>query len=155
VSDDMSTDGRRGGGEEARATGSTDVLELSLPPKAEYLPVIQAAAGVLAGNMSFNYDEIIHVRTAVAEAFELAVRRLQRTASISTPADVRVRFLIMPEGLEIQIPAPQDDAGWLASQEDVESRALIESLMDEVELDGAAAETPPIRMVKYRRVTEA
>ena len=150
----MSTDGRTRGGEEARSTGSTDVLELSLPPKVEYLPVIQAAAGVLAGNMSFNYDEIIHVRTAVAEAFELAVRRLQRTASFPTPVDVRVRFSIMPEGLEVQIPAPPDDSGWLASQEDVESRALIESLMDEVEWDGAATETPPIRMVKYRPPAE-
>ena len=150
----MPRDGRTRGVEEAPATSSTDVLELSLPPKAEYLPVIQAAAGVLAGTMSFNYDEIIHVRTAVAEAFDLAVRRIQRTASFTKPVDVRVRFSIMPEGLEVQIPAPQDDAGWIASQEDVESKALMESLMDEVELDSAAAETPPIRMFKYRRVTE-
>lgn len=155
MSDETPTDGRRREGEVAPGIGSTDVLELSLPPKAEYLPVIQTAAGVLAGSMSFNYDEIIHVRTAVAEAFDLAVRRLQRTAAFPKPVDVKVRFLIMPEGLEVQIRGPQDDAGWLASQEDVESRALIESLMDEVELDGAATETPPIRMFKYRHLTEA
>ena len=33
-----------------------DVIEIQLPPSSEYLAVVRATIGVIAGNMSFNYD---------------------------------------------------------------------------------------------------
>ena len=55
---------------------TNDVIEVRLPPKPEYLPVIRAAVGVIVGTMFFNYDEIIQIRVAAAEAFELAIRQI-------------------------------------------------------------------------------
>ena len=47
---------------------ANDVFELRLPPKSQYVSILRATVGVIAGNMSFNYDEIIQIRTAVSEA---------------------------------------------------------------------------------------
>ena len=35
-----------------------DTIELRLPAKADYLPVLRATVGVIAGTMSFDYDKI-------------------------------------------------------------------------------------------------
>ena len=154
MSDFMPTDGMTNGNGETPATGAIDVLELRLPLKAGYLPLVRATAGVLAGGMSFNYDQVIQVRTAVAEAFDLTIRRTARRAPFSAPVELTVRFTITPDRLEVSLPTQLDDTGRPASQEEVESKALLESLVDEVELDGEANGAPFIRLVKYRQTDE-
>ena len=128
---------------------AVDVIEIWLPPKPEYIPVIRAAVGVIAGGMAFNYDEIIHLRVAVAEAFDLGARCLARGAP-SEASFLEVRFTVQPDRLEVDIPSPPGRSP-CAGTEDEESRALLESLVDTVELGTGGAEGPLVHLVKYRK----
>ena len=49
-----------------------DVVELRLPLKSEYVNVIRATVGVIAGTLDFTYDEVMQFRVALSEIFELA-----------------------------------------------------------------------------------
>ena len=146
----MPTNGITNGSAETPATDSIDVLDVRLPSKDEYLPVIRAVVGVLAGGLSFNYDEVIQLRTAVAEAFDLILRRTLQGFPDAILPEITVRFTITPHTLEVSLPTHLEDTGRQYFQEEVESKALLESLVDEVELEGEAGGAPSIRLVKYR-----
>ena len=74
----MNQDMSMNGGTGPRAGGTlTDAIELRLPSRPEYLTLVRAAVGVIAGGMSFNYDEIIQLRVAVSEAVQMTMRRAQ------------------------------------------------------------------------------
>lgn len=45
-------------------------------------------------------------------------------------------------------------ARYAATEEDDESRALLESLMDEIDLDGDAEGEPVVRMLKHKKAQE-
>ena len=132
----------------------TDALELRLPSKSEYLPVVRAAIGVVAGGMDFNYDGIVQLRVAVSEAFDLAVKRAWQGTPSSSPKELVVRITVALESLEIVIPKTRDMAGRLASEDEVESEALLKSLMDEVEIDGEDSQDAFVRMVKYKTAVQ-
>ncbi len=146
--------GKKKGIQQSPPTAMTDVLELKLPLKPQYLQMARAAAGVIAGGMSFNYDEVVQVRVAVAEAFELT--RL-RTLSVNPEADgaeVLIRFTVAPNRLEILMPSLEESGAQATSPGELESTALLESLMDTVELQGEVAGIQSIRLVKYRAASE-
>ena len=137
--------------ESSGKTLADNEVELRLPAKPEYLPVLRATVGVIAGSMSLNYDEILHVRVAVSEAFSLAVRHLQAG---DAPPDVRtaiVSFVISPDRLEVQVTDPIVGPDKVEDSEEAESRAVIESLMDDVEFGAEAAGRSVIRLVKRIR----
>ena len=148
--DDMptgeSTDGSRESGEQS----SRDVLELTLPPKSGFLPLVRATAGVIAGGLSFTYDEIVQLRTATAEVFELSVKHAEYSPRISASDSLAIRFTITPDELEIFILIPEDSRGTINSREQAESEALLGSLMDEVDLHAGTPDRPAIRLIKYR-----
>ena len=150
MSDDIPTQRRTNESQESAEYVSADIVELRLPTKTEYLPVVRAAVGVIAGGMSFDYDQIIQLRAAVAAALELTVQRARGSASQSPPPDLTVRFTITPDQLEILVPAPQDAFARSDSPEEVESEAFIASLVDEVDLEGEVSEVRSIRLIKYR-----
>ena len=131
-----------------------DVIELRVPPKLEHLPVARAAIGVIAGGLSFNYDEIIQLRVAVSEAFEIMLRRVQRTSLESLPLEVIVRFYTDTDNVEVIIPAWPSIPGYVATEEDAESQALLESLMDEIMLDGGNEGAPVVRMLKRKQAND-
>ena len=130
---------------------SIDIVEFRLPAKTEFLPLVRATAGVIGGGISFRYDEIVELRTAAAEAFELAVRHTRHVQGLAAPANLIIRFTITPDMLEIIIPTGGDDTGTADFQERVESEALLGSLMDEVELNYETDEGPALRLIKFRR----
>ena len=131
---------------------TNDVIELRLPPQLQYLPVLRATTRAIAGGMSFNYDEIIQLRVAVSEAFELAIKFVTMQEQISEVGDLVFRFQVGPDKIEILIPSPENYAytSQPQSEEWEESQALIKSLTDELELGAGASEKPLIRMVKYK-----
>ncbi len=147
-------------GLEALVLTSTDSIEMGLPPKPEYQSVLRATIGVIAGDMSFNYDEIIQLRVAVSEAFQMAIRQVPQEPRVSTGVRLVVRLTAEPDNLEIVIFKLQDYTSCSphlgtnqhlpGNEETVESRALLESLMDEVEVGLEAAGEALIRMVKYK-----
>ena len=129
-----------------------DVIEIKLPPASEYLAVVRAALGVIAGNMSFNYDEIIQLRVAVSEVFNLAMEWISKDAAPSNNRELALQFVVEGDKLEILVPNQISYAVSLTGDQMVESRALLESLMDEVEFGGGAGQDPLIRIAKYSTV---
>ena len=134
-----------------------DVIELRLPPKTEYLPIIRATVGVIAGALSFNYDEIIQMRVAVSEAFSLAVSYVKRDGQVLEENAMTVRFAIEPGKIQFLIHPPEHytDAGRFNNSEQTESEALIDSLMDDLEFGAGAPGKPMIRAVKFKSEGEA
>ncbi|MCH8206848.1 MAG: hypothetical protein IH956_07560 [Chloroflexi bacterium] len=122
-----------------------EVTVLCVPLKSEYVSVLRATAGVIAGNMTFNYDEIMQVRIAVSEVFDLGVKQVAPEGPADS-AQITFSFARHLRALEIVVTEPEGVGHALALPEWQESRALIETLMDEVELGG---EGSAVRMVKY------
>ena len=126
-----------------------DLIELHLPPKAEYVPIVRALAGVIAGEMSFTYDEIVQIRVTVSELFEIAVRnRAQENAGHLGEA-ITLRFVLGPDKLELMVAVPegQETEGTIVEEE---SLALLESLVDEFDHTSGAGQRYMLRIVKHR-----
>ena len=128
----------------------SDVIEVRLPLKDDYLSVLRATVGVIAGEMSFNYDEIIQLRVAISEAFSMAVRWYTEAEPIPASMELAVRFIVEPDRLEILIPNPGNDQTPPALDEEIEGQALLESLMDEVEFGGRESGKALVRMAKHK-----
>ena len=152
--EDMPTDGMTNGTQKSAGEGLTDALEMRLPAKGEYLPVVRAAIGVIAGGMDFNYDEIVQLRVAISEAFELAVKRASLRSRSSASMEVAVRITVELDRLEIVIPKTRDMESRLSLDDEMESEALLKSLMDEVEIDGEAGTDALVRMIKYKTAVQ-
>ena len=127
-----------------------EVIELRIPLKSEFLPILRATVGVIAAVMSFNYDEIMQFRVAVSEAFDLALKYDAQVDGVSEVTELAVRFLVETEKLEVLITNSTDYPRNLDSEEEQESKALLKSLMDEVEFGSEAAGKPLMRMVKFK-----
>lgn len=111
---------------------------------------MRATTGVIAGDLSFWYDDIVQLRTAAAETFELIIRHNEQSPRISAPDNVSMRFTITPDRLEIFIVATEDARGTINSEEQAESEVLLGGLMDEVDLHSGTPDRSSIRLVKYR-----
>ena len=127
-----------------------DVIEIRLPAKSQYLPVLRAAIGVIAGALSFNYDEIIQLRVAVLEAYDLALQYLSQQEGSPEGSELSVRFTAGADRIEILIPASGGHMGQLDADEEREAKVLLASLVDELEVAAGPDGAPIIRMVKYR-----
>lgn len=128
---------------------TADVIQMRLPLKPEFLPVLRATVGVIAGTMEFNYDEITQLRVAVSEVFDLAIRHSTGREEDAEIGDLSVRFVTERNRLEILIEAPANYSGELDTKEDEESVALLRSLMDTVEFGN---ERMAVGMAKYKAV---
>ena len=151
----MSSEDARGEETDSSTESTGDSLtgepvELKLPPRAQYLPVLRATLGVVAGSMSFDYDEIMQLRVAVSEAFELAIEHLQGQHDPPENASLSVTFIAHPDWLEITVMDPGVPAGAVESAEEVESRVVLDSLLDSVEFGVLAAGSRVTRMVKCK-----
>ena len=82
------------------------------------------------------------------------LRRVHRADSGSSPSEVTILFNIDTDSIEVLIPPWPLIAGYAATEEDDESRALLESLMDEIHLNGDAEGEPVIRMLKHKEAQE-
>ena len=132
-----------------------DEVEVRLPAKSEYLPVLRATVGVVAGIHSFNYDEIVHLRVAVSEAFELAIGHLIAGERVPGGDIVAVRLALRRDELEILVTGPEALSGGAEGVRGEESRALLESLLDVVDFTAGPGGQQIIRMVKRKVVDEA
>ena len=126
-----------------------DVIEVRLPPAPDYLPLLRATVGVLAGIKSFNYDEIIQLRIAISEAFDLATKWARQEGAPTDPDEVSIRFVVATNRIEILVSNRPGFIGQIDIEREVESCAILESLMDEVRFGSGAANEPLISMTKY------
>jgi len=125
-------------------------MELRLQLKPKYLPILRATTGAVAGVVSFNYDEIMQLRVAVSEVFDIAIKYVAQEERVSEMNELAARFLVHPDKLEILIMGPRNYTGYLNREEGKESLALLRSLMDEVEFGAEIAGKTLLRMVKYK-----
>ena len=128
---------------------TNDVIELRLPPKTQFLPVLRAMIGVIAGGASFDYDQIIQLRTAVAEAFEIAIGCVSE-GDDTPPREVVVRFFISTGRVDVLVASSGEYRPPPGGEEGLEIQALLKSLVDEFEIGSGAAGTPIVRMAKYK-----
>ena len=126
-----------------------DAIEVRLPLSSNYLPVLRATVGVLAGIMLFNYDEIIQIRAAVSEAFNLAARWVKQERVVNNTDEVWIRFLLVENGIEIFVLHHPNFVEQIKIEREEESSAVLESLMDEVRYGCGKADEPLISMTKY------
>ena len=116
----------------------------------------RAAIGVIASGLSFNYDEVNQLRVAMSEAFEMILRRVALVNPQYSPSVVTIRFITNSDNIEVLIPPWPSFAGYAPTEEDDESRALLESLMDEINLGGDGDDGEPVvRMLKRREAARA
>ena len=134
---------------------SNDTIALWLPLKPQYLGILRATTGVVAGTSSFTYDEIMQLRTAVSEAFGLAIKQVTPREEVSEVGELAVRFVVEPDVMEILITSPLDYTSHLDSEEGKESQAVLRNLMDEVRVGADAAGKTVLRMVKYKSTETA
>ena len=120
-----------------------DVVELRLPTRPEYASVLRGAAGIIAGEMSFDYDEVLHFRVAVSEAFLMAVGRVG-------PGELTARFTVGAVGLEMLIPAPPEHSYYPQGEVEMEQRALLHTQVDQLELGSGANGEPIVRILKHK-----
>ena len=128
---------------------TTGAIELRLPPEPQHAPVLRAVVGVIAGAMSFNYDEIVQLRTAVSEAFDLAIKYPTAGEPNYRAEQISIRFTVDSGNLEIVIQSPEGYRNHVDAAEEAESRAFLESLVDELDLGGKGDGMALVRMVKY------
>ena len=130
-----------------RGDVTDDTIELRVPLKADYLAVLRASVGVIAGGLSMTFDEVMQLRVAPSEAFELAMRR--HTNEAPAGDELTVQFVVRSGSLEMVVSGPDGYAAHLDREEGRESRALLESLVDEVDSSGEEDGGRVLRLVKH------
>ena len=135
-----------------RGSLSVDVIKVQVPLKTEYLHVLRATVGAIAGNISFNIDEIMHIRIAISAVFDMLLNNVAQRKLATEVVEVAVQFAIQPEKIEILITHQSDYTGDFDNEEDQENLALAKSLMDELEY---SVERTSVRMTKYKSIQEA
>ncbi|WP_062350879.1 anti-sigma B factor RsbW [Bacillus kwashiorkori] len=125
----------------------TDIIELKLPPKPEYVGIVRLTLSGIASRMGFCYEDIEDIKIAVSEAITNAVQHAYKDGD---SGDVMVKFRVFRNKLKIDVLDRGDSFDYhhikqkkstYSNNEPVESMRegglglfLIETLMDEVEI---------------------
>ena len=145
-------EGDRAGGPRGQSTD--DTLVLRLPAKSDYLPVLRATLGVIAGSMSFNYDEVLQLRVAASEAYSLAIRHFGRERGLQGSRAIAVSFVIETDRLLVLVSDPYAGHTPADQEAEMESRAVLESLVDSVEFGVEAEGERVTRLVKRKSASQ-
>ena len=132
---------------------AAEIVEVKVPPKSKYLPLLRAAVGVVAGGLALDYDEILELRVAVSEAFGLVIRHIDRDDTLDESTEIVTAFVIASDRLVVLVSDPGYRPGNIGDSEEIESRVVLESLVDSVEMGAEVRGHRVIRLVK-RRPTE-
>ena len=132
-----------------------NVVSLRVPLNPEYVPILRATTGIVAGTLAFSYDEIMEVRTAISEVFDLALSHALQEEPATGRHELAIRFTLEPGKVEIVASGPAIYSGHGESEEARERQALVKSLMDEVEFGADAYGKYLVRMIKYRSTRES
>ncbi|MDI6828892.1 MAG: ATP-binding protein [Armatimonadota bacterium] len=134
----------------------SDVVELRIPCKPEFVSVARLAILGVASRMQLSYDEVEDVRLAVGEACTTAVERAKMAEKTGTYIDIRSEISNSKLTIEVEdeIPAaeipPSEEA---ASPENIDEQSLgallMELLVDEIQIEQTPKGGTLVRMVKY------
>jgi len=76
-----------------------EIIEMSIPNKAEFVSVVRLTLVAIANRVGFNIEEIEDMKVAIAEACTNAITHGKNTLSES----IDIRFTLQEAGLEIQV----------------------------------------------------
>ncbi|WP_147804463.1 anti-sigma B factor RsbW [Alkalicoccus halolimnae] len=132
-------------------TQSTEVIEMKLPAKPEYVGVVRLAASGLASRLGYTYDDIEDIKIAIAEACTNVVTHAYPAES-DLENNMHVNFTMYANRLELTVSDQggafdadllNKERGPVSKDQPVEELKegglglfLIETLMDEVEIRG-------------------
>ena len=140
--------------ERQRAAKAAEIVEVTIPPKPEFVSVARLTAATVAARQLFTYDEIEDLKIAVSEACTALM------VSGTDGAALTIRMTILPPGLEIDIetrgPGVElTDATPPTSKEPLDETRLgvflMQCLVDEVEVRKGPQGKAQIRLVKRRQ----
>jgi len=141
----------------------TDVIKFSIPGKPEYVQMVRLAIGSIASQANFDMDEAEDIKVAVAEACKNVFCHGREGFSDF----YEISCEIGADHIEISVTDTRDDVGSARQEGDKPADKhnklcrrcpddgnlgviVIESLMDEVEIDTDEKGNKRIRMVKNR-----
>lgn len=127
-----------------------DVIEMTLPAKAQYVGVVRLAVSGVANRLGFSYDDIEDLKLAVAEACTNAVdhayKEVEGDGSIAVSFRIfgdRLEIKVKDEGCSFDIAAVKKKSGPIESHQPftlMRERGLglhlMETLMDRVDIRG-------------------
>ena len=134
---------------EARAA---DVVEVTIPPKPEFVSVARLTAATVAARQSFSYDEIEDLKIAVSEGCTALL------VAGTGGAPLTLRFVLEPDALEVRIEtggpgielAPASPRTKQPLDETRLGVFLMQCLVDDVSTNRSAEKTE-LRLVKRRQ----
>ena len=126
-------------------------LILSGTATATFADTIRATTTVVAGDWGFPYDQILQLRVAVSEMYDLVVAPDGSCTGGHGPCELSVRFSPGDAGIEIELSAGPIAAGPDTDDQSADERqALLASLVDDVFLSQRADGSLVVRIVKAR-----
>lgn len=142
----------------------TDLIELKIPAKSDYIGVARLFISGVANRVGFSYDEIEDIKVAVAEACTNAVKHAYQHEQGSiilgcVPYQEKMEIYVIDHGQSFDIEAIQAELGPLDQGTPIEELGegglglfLIETLMDHVQIRNENGIT--LVMTKYKHKDE-
>lgn len=136
------------------AARAAEIVEVTIPPKPEFVSVVRLTTATVAARQSFTYDEIEDLKIAVSEACTALM------ASGTDGAPLTLRLVLETQGLEIYIETRGPGVELVAvpprtGKEPLDETRLgvflMQCLVDEVEVRRSPEGKAQIRLVKRRQ----
>ncbi|MGI5845187.1 MAG: ATP-binding protein [Candidatus Xenobium sp.] len=128
-------------------SASAPVIEMEIPPRAEFVRTVRLVVAGISGVARFNLEQIEDLKLAAGEACYAALPGLQ-----ARQAPIRLSARVLPEGVELRVgpvltadPSPD----WPVPDSRV-GLALAERVVDELSLE-SLEDGSWIRIFKARR----
>ncbi|WP_018924811.1 anti-sigma B factor RsbW [Salsuginibacillus kocurii] len=128
---------------------TADVVEMTVPSKAEYVGVVRLTVSGIANRAGFSYDDIEDMKIAVAEACTNVVdHAYSNGGTIKFSCSIEeegLKLVVSDDGQSVDVVQLREEIGPVDGQDPVGELKegglglfLIESLMDEVEISSEA-----------------
>ncbi|QKS73164.1 anti-sigma B factor RsbW [Paenalkalicoccus suaedae] len=142
-------------------TQTSDVIEMKVPAKPEYVGVVRLTVSGVANRLGYSYDDIEDIKIAIAEACTNVVNHAYKDDSVENTMHVgftvyedRLEMIVADNGGAIDVETLLSERGPISKDQPVEDMKegglglfLIETLMDRVEIRGESGVM--IVMTKY------
>lgn len=137
--------------ENSRYKQENDIVNMTLPAKAEYVGVVRLAVSAIANRMGFDIEEIEDIKVAVAEACTNAIKHSNcdkfflKVSVCESSLEITVED--DGDGYELDsyqkpnLDEPNEDGGL--------GIYIIHALMDEVDISSKTGEGSRVNMIKY------
>lgn len=134
---------------------TSDVVELRIPCKPEFVGIIRLNMLGIASRMQFTYDEIEDIRLAVGEACTIAVDKAAKTTAVDPVIDIKCEIggKKLTVYIKDSVCETCDKQNSLNAAEELDKESLgellMELLVDEFKVEQAVEGGTLVTMIKY------